>query len=412
MYTTVVLTYKFRAYPTEKQVETLEKQFDIHVRIYNTALDVLDDSEEFISEYSMHSKLTQWKRNTYPEFENVNSKAAQQTVSRIYRAISGLSVKKKKGKAVGRLRHKNTFSSIEYNQSGFSLTDTTVRLHPIGHISIEKHRDVPGEIKGVTIKQQETGDWYACFQVDVPESEPIPFKDVKADNVVGLDMNVSNLLTDSEGRQFESLWKKLEPELDRVRIEHRKLSRKEYASNNYHKQKKRLQKAYQTLHNKRNDILHKLSRWYVEKYDVIAVEKLESKRLSEGLVSKVRSQAWARFIEYLEYKASYAGVQVGLVDPAYTSQDCSSLDCTHREKKSLSERRHICPDCGLTTDRDWNAAVNVVQKLTDSLGSVGWGPSEITPWKTTTAGEVQYISLRQVIEKGSPSLKEPASTGE
>ena len=59
-----------------------------------------------------------------------------------------------------------------------------------------------------------------------------------------------------------------------------------------------------------------------------------------------------------EYKAEEAGIGFKAVDPEYTSQDCSA--CGHREKKTLSQRVHHCKACGYTTDRDHNAAINIL----------------------------------------------------
>ena len=394
------LAYKYKAHPTEEQQTELQRQFNTHADIYNKALETLNNSNEWISHYQMNNKLPKWKRGEHPEFKTVHSKAAQETVGRIYRAISGLSAQKQKNRKVGKLRYKNSVNSIEYNQSGFTVHDDYIKLSKIGDIPITKHRPVGGnEIKSVVIKQTRTGEWFISVIVSVDETEDIPIEDIHADDVVGIDVNVSNLFADTEGNKLESLYKFLKPELERVRKEHRNLSRKEYGSNNYHKQKKKLAKAYTDLVNKRDDVLHKLSKWYVEKYDVIALENVDSKELSEqstGLGKYIRSQAWSRFAEFVNYKASQVGVHVVSVDPAYTSQDCSNPECENRVKKSLSEREHSCSECGLELDRDVNAARNVLRK---GLEKIGQGLAEFTPVETGTSCEA--VSLRSVCEAGS-----------
>ena len=149
--------------------------------------------------------------------------------------------------------------------------------------------------------------------------------------------------------------------------------------------------------NKRDDLLHKLSKWYVEKYDIITLEDVDSKELSEqGLGKYIRSQAWSRFAEFVNYKASQAGVHVVQVDLAFTSQDCSNPSCNNRQKKSLSEREHFCEECGLSMDRDVNAAWNVLFK---SFEKVGQGLAELTPVETGTSCDA--VSLSSVAEAGS-----------
>jgi len=406
------VAYKYRANPTPSQVESLETHFQIHANLYNKSLETLNKSEEWISKYSMHKRLTSWKKEDNNSFDDINSKAAQQTVNRIYRAISGLSTKSQKGEKVGSLRYRNNFTSIEYNQSGFSVEDKYVYLHGIGDVPITKHRDTSGEVKGVTIKHSQTGDWSVSVLCEVEGTPTIPIEDIGDDRVVGIDVNVENLFADTEGRKLDSLYEFLKPEMERIRKEHRNLSRKQEGSNNWQKQKRKLSKAYEDLVNKRDDILHKLSNWYVEKYDLIALEDVNSKELSEsgrGLGKYIRSQAWSRFAEFLEYKASQAGVRVEQVDPAYTSQDCSNPDFEHREKKSLDERVHDCPDCGFEADRDVNAAWNVLFKGIERVEyesgreDLGQGLSEWTPVETETASGT-LVPLSLVVEAGSPRL--------
>jgi len=204
--------YKYKAHPTSEQQDELQRHFKTHATIYNKALETLDNAKEWIPKYKMYNQLTNWKQEN-PKLKTVHSKAAQETIGRIYRAISGLSAQKQKGKKVGRLRHRNSLNSIGYNQSGFKVNDDTIYLSKIGDIPINKHRPVEGEVIGVTIKQSQTGDWYISVIVDVEKTEEIPIEDIKEDNVVGIDVNVSNLFADTEGNKLESLYSFLKPEL-------------------------------------------------------------------------------------------------------------------------------------------------------------------------------------------------------
>jgi putative transposase len=77
------------------------------------------------------------------------------------------------------------------------------------------------------------------------------------------------------------------------------------------------------------------------------------------------------FRAVLTHKAESAGREVVAVNPAYTSQDCSA--CGYRVRKTLSERVHRCPNCGLEMDRDHNAALNL---LALGLQSGGIQPEE------------------------------------
>jgi len=75
----------------------------------------------------------------------------------------------------------------------------------------------------------------------------------------------------------------------------------------------------------------------------------------------------------LSYKAESAGSQLVMVDPKGTTQRCSQ--CGRIVKKSLAVRTHRCP-CGFVADRDYNSAINTLNK------ALGREPSEFTPVET------------------------------
>ncbi|MBU3957893.1 MAG: transposase, partial [Nanoarchaeota archaeon] len=103
-----------------------------------------------------------------------------------------------------------------------------------------------------------------------------------------------------------------------------------------------------------------LSRKYITNYGFIAVEDLKVSNMvrNHHLAKSISDVSWSRFIQFLEYKAENAGVQVVKVNPRYTSQICSG--CGDIVKKSLQERTHRC-SCGLEIDRDLNASRNILK---------------------------------------------------
>jgi putative transposase len=78
--------------------------------------------------------------------------------------------------------------------------------------------------------------------------------------------------------------------------------------------------------------------------------------------------AWRQFASLLAYKAAGAGRTVLVVNPAYTSQECSS--CGHRKTDhSLADRTYTCACCGVVLDRDLNASLNSVRVGRHTLAS-------------------------------------------
>jgi putative transposase len=88
-----------------------------------------------------------------------------------------------------------------------------------------------------------------------------------------------------------------------------------------------------------------------------------------GLNKSIADAAWSQFHSVLTSKAESASRKVVAVNPAYTSQDCSG--CGYRAKKKLSQRWHLCPMCGLSLDRDINAAINILKAAMGQHGVVG-----------------------------------------
>src|SRR5712691_10122027 len=134
------------------------------------------------------------------------------------------------------------------------------------------------------------------------------------------------------------------------------------------KRRKVVARVHERISNRRSNFCHQESRCLVNRFAVIAVEDLSVNQMVHNhcLAKSIQDAAWSQFTAHLAYKAAYAGRQYVAVNPAYTSQDCSQ--CGHRAKKTLAERMHACVRCGLSLDRDHNAALNIKSLGLQALG--------------------------------------------
>ena len=163
---------------------------------------------------------------------------------------------------------------------------------------------------------------------------------------------------------------------------------------------------------KRRDFLHKLSAYYAREYDLVTVEDLDVHGMMQ-LPSNSRNRAsasWRTFINLLEYKCERGGTHFVKVEPEGTTQECA--ECGVEVEKALWVREHSCPTCGFETDRDENAAYNVLKR---GLSELGLGHAEVTPAETAlptsaTGGSSTVVDAKCVVETGSPTLKERATT--
>jgi len=120
-------------------------------------------------------------------------------------------------------------------------------------------------------------------------------------------------------------------------------------------------KYSEKIANQRNNYLHMLTKTLVEQYDMIKIEDLKAKNLMKNhkLARAIANQSWRKLRSQLEYKCTWYGKQLVIVNPRKTSQICSN--CGYNDgKHGLDIREWTCPNCGTILDRDINAAKNIL----------------------------------------------------
>ncbi|KKF39972.1 transposase [Halorubrum saccharovorum] len=407
-------SHRYHAYPTQEVAADLEYHLDVHRQLYNhVRWDYTNSPEDDKpNEYDQNNKLPTWKRK-WPVFGELYSKAAQATVARFHRNLSNLRKKEEKGYNVGRLKRQSPteYRSVTYNQSGFDLDEkgghdkyAYVRFSKIGWVKIRYSRRIPDHatIKEVTIKKETTGEWFVSFGLEtddanLPEKPDVDSLD--ASNSVGIDLGIQNYIHTSDGKTVE--WLDLEDDYERLRREQRKLSRKQHGSNNYERQRQRVATIKRHIRRKVLDYQHKITTWLVREYDAVFVEDLNIQSMLQGDENARNKQdvAWRQFITLLEYKADLYGAHVVQIEARGTTKECAS--CGVETAKPIWVRDHSCPACGFETDRDANAAMNVLQRGFSELG-LGW--PESTPVETVAATDTtqfESVSASHVIETGS-----------
>ncbi len=372
------LTYRFRLYPTKEQEQTLLFTLDKCRFVYNKLLEELNKQEKINRNELQHSILKIKQENK--GVSNIYSKVLQYENYRLFSNLRALSRLKKKGKKVGRLRFKGKewFKTFTYNQSGFKLINTEKRyqilhLSKIGDILIRGHRNIKEKIKQITIKKEASGKWFASITAENND------KIVKTQNnkKIGIDLGIINYVYDSNGNHFDNP-KSLNKSLEKLTKAQKKLAKKKKGSDNRIKQKIKLAIIHERITNQRNDFMHKLSRYYINNYILIAIENLNIK----GLINlsynakNIMDASWSRFIQMLEYKAERAGVQIAKIEPRGTTQTCSN--CGTEVHKELWNRIHKC-SCGLEINRDYNSAKEILNRALVRQDLSEFKPMEIKP---------------------------------
>ncbi len=371
------LTYKFRLYPNKEQKLNLLNTLELCRQTYNILLEELNN-QKAIDKSKIQGLLPDLKI-CQPELNQVYSKVLQYECYRLFSNLKALAQSKKNKRKIGRLRFKGKgwFKSFTFNQSGFKIMETGKRLDKlhlskIGDIPIMKHRGINGKVKQITVKHYTSGRWYALISV---EKEKDDKKLEYNNNTIGIDLGIINFVHDSNNNKFSNP-KHFDKSLKKLKKESRKFSRKHKNSKNAEKQRRKLVRIHEKILNQRNDFLHKLSRYYVNNYNLIAIEDLNIIGLIRITYNakNIHDASWNRFIRMLCYKAESAGSRVIKVNPRGTTQLCST--CKREIKKELWNRMHKCNNCGLKMTRDYNSAINILHK------GIGLEQSKFTPVET------------------------------
>ncbi|MEL7033994.1 MAG: transposase, partial [Cyanobacteria bacterium J06592_8] len=271
------------------------------------------------------------------------------------------------------------------------------------------------QIKRVRVIRRHDG-YYAQFLIDHEREE----KTELTGKQTGLDVGLNHFYTDCSGNQIENP-RFLRKDERKIKKLQRRLSRTQLGSQNRKKARNRLGRAHLSVsrsgatphgfpvlgnahQERRNDWVCKLAQHVIRSNDLVAIENLRIRNLVKNhrLAKSINDAAWYRFREWLEYFGRIYGVPVIAVEPANTSQNCSN--CGEKVVKTLSTRTHSCPYCGYETDRDKNAAENILKaalkQLANTVGQTeiavrpcGCSIRQGTRTKRNASGEIDLCSV-------------------
>lgn len=341
--------------------------------VFNRALALQNENHEAGNKYipygKMASWLVEWKNATETQwFNDSPSQPLQQSLKDLERAYKNFF---RKRAAFPRFKKRGQNDAFRYPQ-GVKLDQENSRifLPKLGWMRYRNSRQVTGVVKNVTVSQS-CGKWYISIQTESEVSTPVH----PSASMVGLDAGVAKLATLSDGTVFEPVnsFQKNQKTLARLQ---RQLSRKVKFSNNWQKQKRKIQRLHSRIANIRRDYLHKVTTAVSKNHAMIVIEDLKVSNMSKsaagtvsqpgrnvraksGLNRSILDQGWYEMRRQLEYKQLWSGGQVLAVPPAYTSQRCACCGHTAKENR-LSQSKFRCQVCGYTANADVNGARNIL----------------------------------------------------
>ena len=374
--------YKVELKPTCEQIQIIERTMGVCRYVYNLFIAAnRDNFREGTAGYMNGYDFSKWLNHEY-KFYNpdklwiwlVSSKAVKKAIMNADTAyrnfMKGRSgfpkFKRRNGRPVSMYLPRNNAGDLKTERHRAKIpTLGWVRFKEFGYVPRE------GRALSVTITKR-AGRYFAAFVFEVEQADTVS---CKKSSGIGIDLGIKSFAVVSDGREYANInkYRRMRKLTKRLKHEQRKFMRKirhrkedaakKCKRSNLDKQRLKVQRAYMRLSNKRHDYINKTVHEIVRtRPEYITIEDLnvsgmmKNRHLSRAITE---SEFWY-FRALLERKCREFGIQLRIADRFYaSSKTCSVCGHVKRDLK-LSERVYECPECGAVIDRDYNAAINLM----------------------------------------------------
>ena len=328
------------------------------------------DDRKIFSVFELCKFVTLWRQSEEFGFlSEAPCSILQQTLRDLDRALKDCFDKKQPNKKFPVLKRKGVSTDSFRIPSDIKVDGNRVFVPKVGWLRFFKSREIQGTMRNMTVSRKGK-HWFFSIQVEMDVEIPPAKK-----GEVGIDMGIANTFTFSDGRKIDGAHGI--PEFrEKLAKAQRKLARQVKFSQNWIKQKRKIQKLHIGISNRRNDRNHWVSHKVSQSFGLVALEDLAISNMirsakgdaenpgtnvkaKAGLNRSILDQGWGEFKRVLEYKLEWAGGLMVEVNPRHTSQKCHA--CGHVDKENRkSQSTFLCVSCGHSEHADVNAAKNIL----------------------------------------------------
>jgi putative transposase len=365
---------KIRLYPNSTQAKQINKLLGCYRVVYNQCLarKIKSYEENKVTEnrttlgHFVHHELL--KDDNFIWLNEQNTKVLKQAVIDMLTAYKNFferhtgypKFKSKKDNKqscrfeLGAISKRNVYT--DYKLSLANIKNVKFRCNKKYADYLQKHKD---NIRQATLSKLPCGEYWLSILVD-GDLNRVP-KQTK--ECVGIDLGIKDFVVTSDGEVFENLHFKKNENQRIIRLQ-KQLSRKQKGSNNRDKARIKLAKAYKKITDKKQYYLHQITNYLIDENQIICMEDLNVKGMlrNHKLAESIQELNFGEFRKMLEYKAKWYGRHLVFVDRFYSSsKTCNECGYVNKTLK-LSDRVWTCPDCGKIIERDYNAALNILDE--------------------------------------------------
>ena len=364
--------YKYRFSPTPEQAHTLACTFGCCRFVYNWGLKLRTTSYfehgQRLSHNDLSAALTALKQAQGTAWlQEVSSVPLQQSLRHLDKAMGNFFAKRAKYPKYHKKHKKQsaTYAATAFVWNGLTLT-LAKQKDPL---AIIWSRPLPEGCNpsSITVTKDAAGRSFVSILVE----ETIATLPI-TDKTIGIDLGVKSFLVTSEGETIDNPKYYARAEKQLAKLE-RKDAKKKKGSKNRNKARQKVARLHARIANMRRDFQHKLSTRLIRENQVVCLETLAVKNMLKNhcLAKAIQDVGWSEFVRQVEYKAAWYRRTVVKIDRWTPSSKTCHCCGWVKEDLTLSDRVFVCEDCGNVTDRDYNAACNIVSVGLTAINACG-----------------------------------------
>lgn len=361
----MLIAHKIELRPSRSQAEYLNMCFGHTRHLYNQLLEHFNREGVKWSKKAARQHFYNIRCDKFPWYSDISAAFLQETINNLDNAYKNFfrRVKQGEGKCgYPKFKKAGIKDSCAIRESvKFSVDDTGLRFEKFNKkgdqkpIKIREKLRFTGEVKQMNITKR-GGKYFCAFLIDTEDYNP---KDIDRQPSVGVDFGIKDLAVLSTGIAFPPN-QKLKASIKRLNKKQRLLSRKKKGSKRRARAKQALAKLHKRISDQRAATLHGVSDYLTKSFDRIVIEDLDVSGMlkNKRLARSVADCGFYELRRQLEYKSKWRCVDLVIADRYYPSTKTCS-DCGNIQDMDLSIRTYDCKVCGLSVDRDLNAAYNL-----------------------------------------------------